>query len=337
MDLGLVQVFMNTEGNTAAIVNAIAKAWDVLDRYSRPMVAVSGGSDSDIVVDMISRLDDTRKVRYGWHNTGLELEASKRHLRYLEGKYSITIENLPIVYPISYTVRHYGQPFLSKYVSYCIGSLQKHGYDFRPDSTHEQDLHDFHGCKDGLDWWHNKHHREWWNVRNHHYLRDFLSTYPPRFTISDKCCHYSKKLPSDRLQRSGDYDLVILGVRRAEGGERKSIKNCLMYSERRGTRFLPILHFSHKDKQIYNQLYGVTNSEVYTVYGLHRTGCAGCPYNPNLFVENETLKKYEQGLVKAAENIFAPAYEYTRLYMRYCEARYIAEGRVNHLSRLFRH
>lgn len=337
MDIGSLQEWMNTEGNTAAIVNAIAKAWDVLDRYARPMVAVSGGSDSDIVVDMISRLDDTRKVRYGWFNTGIELEASKRQLRYLEGRYGITIEPLPIVHPISYTVKHYGYPFLSKYVSYCIEGLQKHGYNFRPDSTYEQDLHDFHGCKDGLDWWHNQHARRIWNVSNHRFLRDFLSTYPPTLPISAKCCHYTKKLPATRLQARGEIDLAIIGLRKFEGGVRLGLKQCLTYSARAGSKFLPILYFSNADKETYTRIYGLKNSEVYTVYGFQRTGCSGCPYNPRMIEDREILREYEPGIVKAADNIFAPVYEYTKLYMRYCEARYIAEGRVNHLSRLFRH
>lgn len=337
MDVQELGEYINRDGSTFAISNAWAKSWDVLGRYEKPMVAVSGGYDSDIVVDMISRLDDRRKVRYGWHNTGIELEATKRHLRFLEGKYGITIEHLPIVHPISYTVKNYGQPFLSKYVSYCIGSLQKHGYDFRGDSTYERDMQEFYGCKDGLDWWYSRHHRHLWNISNYRYLRDFLVLYPPQFSISDKCCHYSKKLPSDRLQRAGNYDLVILGVRSAEGGMRRVMHNCMMYSKRRGTRFLPILYFSNDDKEIYSKLYGVEKSEAYTVYGFKRTGCSGCPFNPNLFRELEILRKYEPGMARAAEAIFAPSYEYTKLYMQFCEAQYILTGREKERYRLFRH
>lgn len=332
-----VHDFMNTEGNTYAITNAIAKTWDILGRYEKPMVSVSGGSDSDIVVDMISKLDTEKKVRYGWFNTGIELEASKRHLRFLEEKYGITIETLPIVHPIAYTVKKYGYPFLGKYISYAIDVLQRHGYDFRLDGTYEDDLKEFQHCKDGIDWWYNKHLRPVWNVSHHRYLRQFLGTYPPTFPISDKCCHYSKKLPSEKLMRSGEFDLTITGLRKAEGGVRMGINQCFAYSERRGARFMPILYFSNDDKQRYNEIYGVTNSEVYTVYGFRRTGCSGCPFNPRLMEDRDKLCQYEPGLVKAADNIFAPSYEYTRLYMRFCEAQYVLDGRVNQLSRLFRH
>lgn len=336
MDIQELGFYINREGSTFAISNAWAKAWDVLGRYEKPLVSVSGGSDSDIVVDMIHRLDERGCVRYGWHNTGMELDATKRHLRFLEEKYGITIEDLPIVHPISYTVKNYGQPFLSKYVSYCIHSLQTHGYDFRGDSTYEHDIQEFYGCKDGLDWWYNRHMRHIWNVSNYRYLRDFLVMYPPEFLISDKCCHYSKKLPADRLQHAGNVDIVILGLRSSEGGMRKVMQNCLMYSKRRGTRFLPILHFNTHDKEVYKDLYGVVNSDAYTVYQFKRTGCSGCPYNPNLFQELETLRRYEPRLAKVAEAIFAPSYEYTKLYMQFCESQYILTGRANQRYRLFR-
>lgn len=331
-----VHDFMNTEGNTYAIVNAIAKSWDVLGRHERPMVSVSGGSDSDVVVDMISKLDDTGKVRYGWFNTGVELQASKNHLRYLEQRYGIEIISLPIVHPIAYTVKNYGYPFLSKYVSYAISSLQRHGYDFRPDSTIEQDMKEFSGCKDGLNWWYSTHKNVKWNVSHYKNLRDFLSLYPPKFMISDKCCYYSKKLPAERLQRSGDIDLSIVGLRRAEGGIRSVLKNCYMYSDRLGARFLPILHFGANDKKQYERLYGLQRSEAYTKYGFSRTGCVGCPFAPSLFQDLAVLNQYEPGMVNAAHRIFAPSYEYTRLYMQFCEAHYILTGREKERYRLFR-
>lgn len=329
--------FMNTEGNTDAIANAIAKSWDVLGRHDKPIVSVSGGSDSDIVVDMISRLDERGIVRYGWFNTGVELQASRNHLRYLEQRYGIKILSLPIVHPISYTVKNYGYPFLSKYVSYCISNLQKHGYDFRPDSTLERDLKEFSGCKDGLNWWYSAHTNRNWNVSLYKNLRAFLSLYPPTIQISDKCCYYSKKLPAERLHRSGDIDLSIVGLRRAEGGIRSILKNCYLQSSRLGARFYPILHFGSNDKKQYERLYGLQRSDAYTVYGFSRTGCVGCPFNPTLFQDLAVLNNYEPGMVNAAYRIFAPSYEYTKLYMQYCEAEYILAGKEKERYRLFRH
>lgn len=333
-----VHDFMNVEGNTYAITNAIAKAWDILGRFERPLVSVSGGSDSDIVMDMIYRLDDTGKVRYGWFNTGLEWDATKRHLRFLEEKYGVEIIRFQPVKPVAWVVKNWGYPFSSKYASYCLYTLIKHGYDFRGDSTYERDIQEFHGCKDGLDWWYSTHDRALWNISMTHYLRDFLVQYPPKILISDKCCHYTKKLPSERMHKSGEYDLQIIGVRRFEGGVRSNFRNCFVTSERKGNRFMPILHFTNADKARYNELYGIENSDCYTVYGFARTGCAGCPYNRFMLrdLNNPILQEYEPGLLKAARAVFQPAYDYTELYSKYCEARYILDGRADERYRLFR-
>ena len=39
------------------IVNAFAKAWDVLGRFRNPVCSISGGADSDIMLDMIHALE----------------------------------------------------------------------------------------------------------------------------------------------------------------------------------------------------------------------------------------------------------------------------------------
>ncbi len=79
------------------IVNAFAKCWDVLGRYNKPVVSISGGADSDIVLDMVHKLDEEHKAVYVWFNTGLEYSATRRHLDFLEAKYSIESELPPLL------------------------------------------------------------------------------------------------------------------------------------------------------------------------------------------------------------------------------------------------
>ena len=79
------------------IVNAFAKCWDVLGRYSKPVVSISGGADSDIVLDMVHKLDEEHKAVYVWFNTGLEYSATRRHIDFLEAKYSIESELPPLL------------------------------------------------------------------------------------------------------------------------------------------------------------------------------------------------------------------------------------------------
>lgn len=61
----------------AEVLNSFVKAEQVMEQHDRILCSVSGGADSDIVVDMLSRLDDDRKVVYVWFDTGMEYSATK--------------------------------------------------------------------------------------------------------------------------------------------------------------------------------------------------------------------------------------------------------------------
>lgn len=110
------------------IVDGYAKAVSVLSRSYTPLCSISGGSDSDIVLDIIHNVDEKKNVRYFWIDTGLEYQATKEHLDYLENKYGIEIERVKACTPIPTCCKEYGQPFLSKYVSEQIMRLQLHGF-----------------------------------------------------------------------------------------------------------------------------------------------------------------------------------------------------------------
>ena len=76
------------------IIDAISKAYSVINKpiYNNIICSVSGGSDSDIMLDIIHLVDEQRKVKYVLFDTGIEYLAKKKHLKYLENKYGIIIE-----------------------------------------------------------------------------------------------------------------------------------------------------------------------------------------------------------------------------------------------------
>lgn len=119
------------------IVDAFTKADSVINKYSRIAVSVSGGKDSDIVVDLISSLDKDKKCRYVWFDTGIEYRATIKHLEYLESHYGITIERYRAIKPIAKTCKEDGQPFLNKFVSEMIDTLQRHNFKWEDKSYDE--------------------------------------------------------------------------------------------------------------------------------------------------------------------------------------------------------
>lgn len=309
-----VNDFMNEAGANIRIVNAIAKTHNMLQRFMRPVCAISGGSDSDILLDILSRLDEDKDVKYVWYNTGIEYQATKKHLDFLEGKYGIKIERIKAVKPIAQCCREYGQPFVNKIASQFIEALQVKGFNFS-DMPYEE-MKEQYG-KSYADWWHNR--GRIYSINKNRGLKEFMLANPPKFKISSKCCTYAKKKSALNYVRSINADLEIIGLRRAEGGARKNIKTCFVGNAEQG-RFYPIFWLTNEDKENYCKIFGVVHSDCYTKYGLKRTGCAGCPFNRSLFNELENTKEFEPQLIKAVEMIFKDSYEYTMQYKRFMEA-----------------
>ena len=299
------------------IVNAWAKAWDVLGRFSHPVCSISGGSDSDILLHFIHSLDEDRRASYIWFNTGLEFEATKRHLAFLEEKYNIAFIRLPPVKPVAVTVKMHGYPFLSKYVSARISQLQRHAFDFKGKHVYEEDLKRYPNCKNSLDWWHNKRSFKTWRIDRYPLLKEFLIAHPPHFSISDLCCEFSKKKVAHHFFLNNYCDLSIIGTRKLEGGIRQAHNSCFNPDTKGITTYRPLFWFSNHDKTAFEQIFSVTHSDCYSLYGLERTGCAGCPFNPHVFTEIEHVRPFEEGIIHAAEKIFRPSYEYTKLFREF--------------------
>lgn len=301
------------------IMDAIYKAERHIEESESVVCSISGGSDSDIMLDILHFVDDEKKITYIWFDTGLEYEATKRHLKELEEKYGIEIVRLKTKKPIPFTVRKYGVPFLSKRVSDCISRLQRHNFKWE-DGILEELLVKYPKCKAALRWWCN----DWgegsrFNISYNPWLKEFMMENPPDFSISDKCCHFAKKSVANDYINDGEFDLSCIGVRKAEGGARSTAyKNCFTPSNcGKVAQYRPLFWFDAKTKQCYKDCQGVTYSDCYEVWGMKRTGCAACPFGQNFEFELECIQKYEPKLYNAVIKIFGASYEYTRKYREF--------------------
>lgn len=304
------------------IFDALIKAKSVLGRHQKIVVAISGGADSDVVLDLIEKTKGDKDVKYVWYNTGLEYQATKDHLKYLEAKYGIKLERERATKPIPTCCKEFGQPFVSKFVSEQIERLQRHNFKWE-DKPFEELMEEYPNCKCGIMWWCNQcilksGHNSRFNISRNSYLKEFLIAHPPTFRISNKCCMYSKKKVAKHFVKESNADLNVFGVRKAEGGVRSiAYKNCYSDDEKETAQFRPIFWFSDKDKEEYEKLFGIIHSDCYTKYGFTRTGCVGCPYNRNINAELEAVKKFEPLLYKACTNVFKDSYEYTKQYREF--------------------
>lgn len=320
----VLSVFDAMEGfpRNNTIADNFIRGYSIINRsyYDKVMATISGGSDSDVVLDILTRADQNKKIDYIWLDTGLEYQATKDHLEYLEEKYGIKIKRVRPKKPIPVAVKEYGQPFCNKRVAGMIGRLQAHNFKWE-DAPYEELLRKYPNCKGALDWWCNKNISNQLNICNNKLLKEFLIANPPTFKISDHCCECAKKTPVKHLIQNEGYQLNIYGVRKAEGGNRSTAYHSCFGNKSHGKaswdEYRPLYWYTSEDKRDYCEALNIVHSECYTKYGLQRTGCCGCPFGRDFEHELEILEKYEPKLYKAANNIFKDSYEYTRKYHQF--------------------
>lgn len=336
-----------------AIQSIIAKR---LKEHPNAICSYSGGSDSDIMIHLI---ENTRKIfnlepiTYCFFNTGLEMKATKDHVKATAEKYGVEIME---VKPskgndIVSAVHKHGQPFVSKIMSGGLEEWQKKAlptsiadeYDQAEDKAakrkelkerypHCESLINFLCCCNAAG---DPRPNIQLVINSSKYMRDFITEHPPTFKISASCCNHCKKAPAHKIQK--DFDMIITGERRDEGGMRsvpRKDNTALCFTETGSGQFRlrPLYYVSDSDKEWYKEKYHIRYSDAYEVYGLTRTGCCGCPISYKAIDDLEKIRPYEPTLVKAAWNLFGDSYRYRQQYNEYKRQRMEAEKNPGQFS-----
>ena len=327
-----------------AIKSIVAKR---LILHPNAICSYSGGSDSDIMVDIIEKVREIFElppVKYAFFNTGLEMKAIKNHVKETEQKYGIEIEEHRPKVNIVNATRTYGVPFVSKIMSSGLSEWQKKNiplsiaeeYDQAEDKAEKrkelkqrypnsESVINFLCCCNSKG---EPRPNIQLVINSSKYMRDFIKEYPPDFKISAKCCDYCKKQVAHSVQKN--FDMIITGERRDEGGMRsvpRKDNTALCFTETASGqyRLRPLYYVSDKDKEWYKERYKIKYSDAYEIYGLTRTGCCGCPISYKAVEDLEKIGKYEPNVVKAAWNIFGKSYEYRMKYNEYKKMRMMQE------------
>ncbi len=323
-----------------AIKSIIAKR---LREHPNAICSYSGGADSDIMIDLIERTRgffSLPPIDYAFFNTGLEMKATKDHVKAISEKYGVEIKEYRPKVNIVQASRTYGIPFVSKIMSAGLNEWQKKGIPLTIAQEYEQaedkaekrkELKErYPNCESVINFLCccNSAGEPRPNIQlvinSSKYMRDFINEYPPDFKISAKCCDYCKKHVAHKIQKG--YDMVITGERRDEGGMRSVPRKdntalCFAETSNGQYRLRPLYYVTDKDKAWYKEYYGIKYSDAYEVYGLTRTGCCGCPISHKAVDDLEKIRPYEPNVVKAAWNIFGRSYEYRKKYNEYKQKR----------------
>ena len=323
-----------------------------LREHPKAICSYSGGADSDILLHMIEQarqiLPSLPPVRYVFFNTGLEMKATKDHVKAMEDKYGIEIETVRPKVNIVLATRRYGQPFVSKIMSAGLEGWQKKQiplsihdeYNAAEDKVAKRKelAARYPGCENTINFLcccngKGEPRPDIQLVINaSRYMLDFINEYPPCFRISAKCCDYCKKQVAHNVQK--DYEMVITGERRDEGGMRsvpRKDNTALCFTETASGqyRLRPLYYVSDKDKDWYKKTWDIRYSDAYEVYGMKRTGCCGCPISYRATEDLELIRPFEPNLVKAAWNIFGDSYRYRKQYIDYKRKRMLNEKQVD--------
>ena len=107
-----------------AIQSIVAKH---LKQHPNAICSYSGGADSDIMIDVIERARLTFQlppIKYVFFNTGLEMRATKEHVKATAEKYGVEIQEVRPKINIVQAARTYGIPFVSKIMSAGLSEWQ---------------------------------------------------------------------------------------------------------------------------------------------------------------------------------------------------------------------
>ena len=307
------------ECGRASIVDMAMKCEAVLTTHSHALVSVSGGADSDVMVDLVERVRRVTRCRvtYVWFDTGLEYRATRRHVSSIEDRYGIQIIRRRANVTIPVCCRDFGQPFLSKYASDMVRCLQSIGFAWT-DEPYDALLERHDGRQiSALKWWCNRwtstDEPGWYDIGHVRWLKEFMIENPPTFRISADCCKHAKKHVSRAMETEIGADVLLTGVRRVEGGIRASHKTCFDHGHGTDT-YRPLFWLTDSDRLAYERMFNVRHSDCYEIWGFRRTGCVGCPLNSRALADIEIAGRYEPNMKRAAKKVFADAYEYTRMW-----------------------
>ena len=251
----------------------------------------------------------------------MEYDATHRHRKEVAEKYGVEIEVHKPKVSIPLAMIKIKNPlmefrFLSKDVSDKICRLQKekHNFNWSDESNHL--LKDkYKSIESTIVWWCNERKKSF-NISRISKLKEFLIYNKPPFKISKTCCKYAKKDISKQIIKEYKPDLLINGMRQAEGGERiGTIKSCFSENtdkkKKEYAEYRPLWFWSDKDKLEYKEWRNLRYSDCYEVWGFTRTGCVGCPFN---FKGEQELAIAQDRATKgkAAYAVFGKSYEYKR-------------------------
>lgn len=268
------------------------------DLENNAYLSFSGGKDSTIVHHLLDMALPNNKIPRVFIDTGIEYQMIRKFVLDL-AKNDDRFVILKPTQNIKQMLEKYGYPFKSKQHSHSLSVYQHSGIG--------TSVKRYLGIVES----------------NTKFRCPKMLEYQfkPEFKIkcSDNCCRKMKKEPVKKWEKSSNRHIAITGMRNSEGGERASIKGCIL-TDKQGnlTKFHPLIKVNDEWENWLVNTQKITLAPLYCQpYNFKRTGCMGCPFSLDLQEQLEIMELYMPNERKQCEYIWKPVYdEYRRLNYR---------------------
>lgn len=288
--------------NEILLKDILGKIKKVISEYGEDnfYVAFSGGKDSTILSWLIDEALPDNNIPRVYADTGIELEMIRKFVFNKKTK-DKRIEILKPVTPIKKMLEKEGYPFKSKMHSGILDKYQRNGkitsvLQYLGERPDKKPWSPQNSCPKKL---------------KYQFSEDF------KIRVSENCCKYLKKNPIKKYQKKEKKPYAIVGIMKAEGGQRRNA-TCMVIKKDNLESFHPLINATKEWEDWLIEKYNIEICDIYKEpYNFTRTGCKGCPFAKDLEKELDTLEKYFPNERRQCENIWKPIYdEYRRLRYR---------------------
>lgn len=286
--------------NEFLLADRIGVIKDVIEKHGEQQfyVSFSGGKDSTVLHYLLDMALPENKIPRVFIDTGIEYKAIRDFVMGLaakDGRFQVIKPSQPI----KKVLETYGYPFKSKQHAHNLMVYQHSGMG---KSVKRYlgiiESNTLFRCPKQLEY---------------QFTKDF------KIKCSDQCCLRLKKMPVHKWEVENNRPVALTGMRRSEGGERASIKGCVL-TDKNGNirRFHPLLVVSDEWEDWLIEERGIELCALYKEpFNFKRTGCKGCPFSLDLQEQLSIMDIYLPTERAQCEAIWKPIYdEYRRLGYR---------------------
>ena len=268
------------------------------DLENNAYISFSGGKDSTILHYLIDLALPNNKIPRVFINTGIEYNDIVEFVKELQ-KNDDRFVIISSKKNIKEILENYGYPFKSKEHSNRLNQFQNGNlsnfvkYYIGLESKKKKGIK----CP---------------KILFYQFSNDFT------LKVSDKCCYQLKKSIANKCQQEYNKSITLTGMRKEEGGQRKSINCIITDKENNLVKFHPLLIVDDNFEENFIKKYNIKLCKLYyPPYNFERTGCKGCPFNLKLQDQLDTMEKLLPNEYKQCETIWKPVYdEYRRIGYR---------------------